>query len=207
MPEQTPAEFAKWLFAQKCEFVTSAVDVAGMPAAELPEIAFAGRSNVGKSSLINSLLGRKSLARTSRTPGRTQQINFFNLHNTLMVVDLPGYGYAQAPKKLVQNWTKLVSRYLKGRVPLKRVYLLIDSRHGLKEVDRETMKLLNNAAVSYQIVLTKADKIKPNVLQTCQTAIEKELEDNPAALPQVISTSSVKKHGMDELREAIAAII
>ena len=196
--------------------------VKGVPSMEhLPpegpaEVAFAGRSNVGKSSLINALTGKKGLARTSNTPGRTQELNFFVPDGysgamddlpPLAIIDMPGYGYAQAPKDLVDRWTELVFDYLRGRVTLRRVFVLIDSRHGIKKVDEESLTLLDKAAVSYQIVLTKTDKIKaagvPRVLAETQAKIAK----RPAAFPQVIATSSEKGQGMDDLRHAIAYAI
>ena len=176
-----------------------------LPPTTLPEIAFAGRSNVGKSSLVNALTGRSTLAKASNMPGRTRQLNFFNLADALMLVDLPGYGYAKAPKSEVRDWTNLVKDYLTGRPNLRRVLLLIDSRHGIKEVDLGIMKVLNVAAVSYQIVLTKTDKIKPaaleKMLETALLAIKK----HPAAHPEIIATSSEKKDGIERLRSELAA--
>ncbi len=198
---------AKWLFAQNCDFVTGAVDVEGLPTSDMTEIAFAGRSNVGKSSLLNALPSRKNLARTSNTPGRTQQINFFNLADKLMIVDLPGYGYAKAPKREVEHWKELINLYIKGRQILKRVYLLIDSRHGLKKADLDFMQVLNEAGVSYQIVLTKSDKVHATEVSKRKHNIELALKEQPAAYPEAIITSAVKKHGMDELRIAIANLL
>ncbi|MEO0543159.1 MAG: ribosome biogenesis GTP-binding protein YihA/YsxC [Pseudomonadota bacterium] len=177
-----------------------------------PEIAFAGRSNVGKSSLINALTGKNGLARTSNTPGRTQELNFFvpEGHSggmddlpPLAIVDMPGYGYAEAPKEKVDAWTELVMDYLRGRVTLKRVFLLIDSRHGIKANDKDVMKLLDSAAMSYQIVLTKTDKIKPPAVEKLITKTLQDIVKNPAAFPEVIATSSEKGRGMDDLRRAI----
>ena len=167
-------------------------------------MAFAGRSNVGKSSLINALTGRKGLARTSSTPGRTQMLNFFGAPDTdLTIVDMPGYGYAQAPKELVDAWTALVFAYLRGRPTLRRVFLLIDSRHGIKANDLEAMALLDKAAVIYQVVLTKSDKIKPGQLDRLMEETAKTLSKRPAAFPEILATSSEKGKGLDELRAEI----
>jgi len=177
-----------------------------------PEIAFAGRSNVGKSSLINALTGKNGLARTSNTPGRTQELNFFVPDGysgdmsdlpPLAIVDMPGYGYAEAPKEKVDAWTELVMDYLRGRVTLKRVFLLIDSRHGIKPNDKDVMKLLDSAAMSYQIVLTKTDKIKPPAVEKLLAKTLQDVGKNPAAFPEIIATSSEKGRGMDDLRRAI----
>ena len=174
-----------------------------LPPPDLPEIAFAGRSNVGKSSLINALTGRKSLARASNEPGRTRELNFFNLGGRLRIVDLPGYGFAKAPKPVVERWTRLTQDYLRGRVNLKRVLLLIDARHGLKAVDEGVMKALDEAAVSYQIVLTKADKLKPGEAAARAQATSDAIKRRPAAFPIVALTSSAKGDGVPELRAAI----
>jgi len=198
-------EAGRLLFARPWDFQTSVTDMANLPEAGGTEIAFAGRSNVGKSSLINALTGRKGLARTSSTPGRTQMLNFFTAPETpLTFVDMPGYGYAQAPKDLVDAWTKLVFSYLRGRPNLRRVFLLIDSRHGLKKNDLETMDLLDKAAVVYQVVLTKADKIKPPQLVKLEQDTLASLKKRIAAHPEIISTSSEKQKGLDELRAEIA---
>lgn len=197
-------EWGRWLFAQECKFLQGAPTLADIPEFVLPEVAFAGRSNVGKSSIVNSLTGRTTLARTSNTPGRTQHLNFFDLALRLILVDMPGYGYAEAPKKLVSQWTKLVKQYLQGRPTLRRVFLLIDSRHGLKANDLEVMDLLDKTAVSYQIVLTKADKLKEAELLKLINDITKSLTKHPAAYPKVIATSSVKQAGIVELRAAVA---
>ncbi|KZM47967.1 ribosome biogenesis GTP-binding protein YihA/YsxC [Labrenzia sp. OB1] len=194
-------EAGRLLFARPWEFLTSVTDMANLPEAADTEIAFAGRSNVGKSSLINALTGRKGLARTSSTPGRTQMLNFFVAPDTpLTIVDMPGYGYAQAPKDLVDAWTRLVFSYLRGRPNLRRVILLIDSRHGIKANDLETMALLDKAAVVYQVVLTKADKIKPPQLARLITETRALLAKRIAAHPEIIATSSEKNKGVDELR-------
>ena len=208
-PEQEAAariEAGRLLFAKECEFSVGTATLDRLPTADLPEVAFAGRSNVGKSSLINALTGRNSLARTSNTPGRTQQLNFFDLGHRIMLVDLPGYGYAQAPKDQVAGWNQLVNDYLRGRVVLKRCYVLIDSRHGLKDVDREVMTMLDKAAVTYQIVLTKADKIKPSALETVKNAVTAEVSRRPAAFPIILSTSSESGFGVPELRAVITEL-
>src|SRR4051812_14005813 len=204
---QGPEDFSRWLFAQDCDFVTGADKVESLPDPTLPEIAFAGRSNVGKSSLINALLGRKALARTSHTPGRTQQLNFFLLGERFYLVDMPGYGFAAVSKAKLKVFSDLIQDYLKGRVPLKRVFLLIDSRHGLKPPDLAVMELLDKAAVTYQIVLTKADKSTPSHLQELTASLTQILKKHPAAFPQVILTSSETKEGVSLLREVIADLV
>ncbi|MBF0248861.1 MAG: YihA family ribosome biogenesis GTP-binding protein [Alphaproteobacteria bacterium] len=203
-PEQL--ETGRKLFAGACTFLLGAAGLAQIPAAGLPEIAFAGRSNVGKSSLVNALTGRKALARTSHTPGRTQQINFFDLGGRLMMTDLPGYGYAEAPKDQVARWTRLIKAYLKGRAELRRVMVLVDSRHGLKDVDREILKMLDEAAVSYQVVLTKVDKIKAQQLERLLEETHGELARHVAAHPIIRCTSSAKKVGLEDLRAELAAL-
>lgn len=195
------------LFGAPTRFVTSVFHLKDLPEISLPEIAFAGRSNVGKSSLINAITNQHRLAKTSNTPGRTQCLNFFNQSDKFLLVDMPGYGYAQAPKKIVDGWQKLIKNYLLGRPTLKRVYVLIDSRHGLKENDLQVMKLLDECAVSYQIVLTKADKISYPVQQQCKEEITKSLIKHPAAYPEVLLTSSEKGMGIDEIRAEIAALV
>ncbi len=199
-------EKGRLLFAKPCEFVLGAATVDGIPAAELSEIAFAGRSNVGKSSLVNALTGRKTLARVSDTPGRTRQINFFRLDNRLMLADLPGYGFARASKSDSARWTELVFAYLRGRPNLRRAILLIDSRRGLLKNDIEAMELLDRAAVSYQLVLTKADKLKPNELDAVESRVAAESVRHGAAHPELIATSSVSGQGIPELRAELAAL-
>jgi GTP-binding protein len=197
-------EAGRRLFAQQVRFIAGAAEPSALPPDRLPEIAFAGRSNVGKSSLINALTGRRMLARISNTPGRTRQINFFDLHDRLMLVDLPGYGYADAPKTAIKSWTTLAQRYLQGRVALRRVCLLVDSRHGIKEVDLPLMEMLDAAGVSYQIVLTKADKAGAGELVSVLGGLTTELARHAAAHPEIHLTSAVKRTGIAELRASAA---
>lgn len=201
------SDYARWLFAQECTFVAGADKMEILPPPTLPEIAFAGRSNVGKSSLINALLNRKSLARISHTPGRTQQLNFFLLGKHFYIVDMPGYGYAAVSKAKIKVWSQLIQSYLKGRVPLKRVFLLIDSRHGFKVTDEAVMEELDKAAVSYQIVLTKADKSTPSEIEVLMETLTAKLKKHPAAFPIPLLTSSLNKEGLAPLRETIAELI
>lgn len=198
---------ANHTFAQECLFVLGASKEAHLPNTDLPEFAFAGRSNVGKSSLLNAVVGRKTLVKTSKTPGRTQEINFFELAKKIMLVDLPGYGYARVQKTKIQDWNVLINNYLKGRVQLKRVYFLVDSRHGLKPIDLKTMEMLDEAAVSYQIVLTKIDKIKQAEQDEILRQTEEQIKKRPAAFPKVIVTSSEKKWGLEDLRVSILSLI
>ena len=197
-------EAARVLFAQPATFMMGAVKMDGMPAPTLPEVAFAGRSNVGKSSLINGLVGQNHLARASNSPGRTREVNFFVLAEQLRLVDLPGYGFARVSKSVADKFQDLGRAYLRGRANLKRVYLLIDARHGLKSVDAEALDALDVAAVSYQIVLTKADKIKPAEVEATVAATMKAIAKRPAAFPKVLATSSEKGLGLPELRAEIA---
>lgn len=204
---QEQLKAAEKLFAGSCNFVLGVAKLEQLPLTEMPEVAFAGRSNVGKSSLINAVTGKKGLAKTSNTPGRTQQLNYFNLSDKIHLVDLPGYGYAEAPESTVKQWQKVIFAYLQGRVNLKRVFLLIDSRHGLKKVDREVMEMLDKAAVTYQIVLTKTDKISSAALSKLMAEIQDEISKHPAAYTKILSTSSEKKQGLDQLRAEIASLI
>ena len=204
--EAPDLESGRLLFTQNCDFLISAASFNQLPDTDLPEIAFAGRSNVGKSSLLNALTGRKNLARTSNTPGRTQQVNFFDLGGRVMLTDLPGYGYAKAAKSVVDQWTRLIKSYLRGRVQLRRVCLLIDSRHGLKDTDREAMALMDEAAVAYQIVLTKCDKIKAAELEKLFVKTDKEIAKHVAAHPEILVTSSFKSLGIEEMRAALATL-
>jgi GTP-binding protein len=208
MPEQDEAglEAGRLLFAKECNFIWGAADEPNLPEATLPEIAFAGRSNVGKSSLVNALTGRKTLARTSNTPGRTQQLNFFDLGGRLILVDLPGYGYAKESKGKVAAWTRLVKNYLRGRVTLRRILLLIDGRHGLKPNDIEIMDMLDRSAVPYQIVLTKIDKVKKAERDEVVTKTAAALKKHPAAHPEVVVTSSEDGIGIEELRASLATL-
>jgi len=203
--DQELAEGARKLFAGPIEFLKSAPELKFLPEIEAPEIAFAGRSNVGKSSLLNALTNRNGLARTSNTPGRTQELNFFDVGQPVQVrlVDMPGYGFAEAPKDLVKRWRFLVNDYLRGRAALKRALVLVDSRHGLKEVDREMMRMLDDAAVSYHLVLTKSDKVKPSALGALYEATMIEAAKHPAAHPAIFTTSSETGSGIAELRTAI----
>ena len=194
------------LFLGPCDFVAGAATEDAIPALGLPEVAFAGRSNVGKSSLLNALTHRKALARTSSHPGRTQQLNFFNLGDTMMLVDLPGYGYAKASKSKVKDWSKLTLRYLRGRVQLRRVCLLVDSRHDIKPIDVEYMGTFDEAAVSYTLVLTKCDKLGPTQLAARIAEYEALARKHPAAIGEVIATSSENGTGIEFLRATIAAL-
>jgi len=197
---------ARKLFAGACDFVWGTADINSLPPQGLPEIAFVGRSNVGKSSLINALTNRKTLARVSHTPGRTQQINFFNLADRLMLTDLPGYGYAKASKTMAAEWQKLIFAYLRGRSTLRRVSLLIDSRRGVMDLDEQVMKLLDEAAVSYGVVLTKIDELKPAQATAAVAAADAAARKHTAAFPQICATSSRTKEGLDPLKLQLAAL-
>ncbi|MDO8296464.1 MAG: ribosome biogenesis GTP-binding protein YihA/YsxC [Caulobacter sp.] len=203
--DEEEIEAARVLFAHPCAFMMGAVKMDGLPPADLPEVAFAGRSNVGKSSLINALVGQKYLARASNEPGRTREINFFLLDDRLRLVDLPGYGFARVSRTSKDKFQNLGRQYLRGRPNLKRVYLLIDARHGLKEPDTEALDALDTAAVSYQIVLTKADKIKPAEVEAVVTQTQAKIAKRPAAFPRVLATSSEKGAGIPILRAEIKA--
>ena len=200
------AEAARKLFSGPIDFLKSAPQLEHLPPPDVPEIAVAGRSNVGKSSLINALTNRSKLARASNTPGRTQELNIFDVGRDPLVfrlVDMPGYGFAEAPKDMVKRWRFLINDYLRGRQVLKRALVLVDSRHGLKPVDLDIMKMLDDAAVSYHLVLTKADKIKPTVLAETTDAVRSEARKHPAAHPLILATSSETGAGMAELRTAV----
>jgi GTP-binding protein len=206
--ERSPVEIeaARKLFAGPCEFVAGAASFESLIPISLPEIAFAGRSNVGKSSLVNALTGRRTLARTSSNPGHTRQINFFNLGDRLTLVDLPGYGFAQVSRSMKETWQDLASAFLRGRPTLKRVCLLIDSRHGVKDSDRETMKNLDSAAVSYQLILTKTDYLKPGAVARAVGMAEEVVRKHVGAHPIVLPTSSESGFGIPELRTEILAV-
>ena len=200
-------EQGRYLFSQECKFFHGTDTLRNLPQASLPEVAFVGRSNVGKSSLINAMTGRNSLARTSSTPGRTQQLNFFNLGDKIIIVDLPGYGYAKVSKAQVAKWTNTMKAFLRGRVPLRRICLLIDARRGLKDVDREMMDLMDSAAVVYQFVFTKVDKTSENELRQNISVTKEELKKRPAAFPVLIQTSAQAKTGLKELRASLAELV
>jgi GTP-binding protein len=204
--EEIDIEAGRRLFAQECRFVAGCDRDAALPPVGLPEIAFAGRSNVGKSSLVNALTGRTTLARVSHTPGRTQQLNFYDLGGRLGLVDMPGFGFARVAKTKIKDWTGLIERYLRGRPSLRRVCLLIDARHGAMAVDRGFMKRLDQAAVSYQVVLTKADKVKPPELARRLADLGAELAQHTAAHPLIITTSAHSGAGIPELRATLATL-
>jgi len=205
--EAEMAERARKLFSGRVDFLLSAPQLKFLPEPTVPEIAFCGRSNVGKSSLLNALTGRKAIARASVTPGRTQELNFFEVGEPTVfrLVDMPGYGFAKAPPKVVEKWRQLIRSYLRGRQVLHRTLVLVDSRHGVKPVDIEMMRMLDEAAVGYRVVMTKADKIKASELEATRLSVEAEARKHPAAYPLVHVTSSEKKMGIEELRAAVLA--
>ncbi len=205
-PDPIAAEKGRKLFAGRVDFLKGVVAMSGLPPADRVEVCFAGRSNVGKSSLINALTNRKGLARASNTPGRTQEINYFELGDERFLVDLPGYGYANAPLAVVEKWQALLKTYLAGRQTLRRAFVLIDARHGIKAVDEEIMQLLNTAAVTFQCVLTKTDKVKTKDLDKVLDQVRQKLAKHPAAFPELIATSSEKGTGIDILRTVIATL-
>lgn len=206
-PDAQAAEVGRLLFAGETEFLKGVVAMAGLPPADRIEVCFAGRSNVGKSSLINALTGRKGLARASNTPGRTQEINFFTVGTKHYLVDLPGYGYANAPVAIVAKWQKLLKQYLSGRQTLRRAFVLIDARHGIKTVDEEILSLMDSSALTFQIVLTKTDKIKTSEREAVLAQVRGALVKHPAAFPEIIVTSSEKGEGIATLRAVIAALV
>ena len=201
---------AKDLFSGDCSFLIGATRIDDLPVHDRVEVAFAGRSNVGKSSMLNAVIGRNNMARTSKEPGRTRELNFFLLggraDTKIVIADLPGYGYAKAPKDVVARWTRLIKQYLAGRPHLRRVFLLIDARHGIKANDQEILSLLDESAVSYQVVLTKADKVTRTELAKVSDAVSAALAKHPAAYPVVLVTSSLKGEGIDALRQALARL-
>lgn len=204
--ETVDPALVKKLFAGAATFVWGAQSIDGLPPQKLPEMAFAGRSNVGKSSLINALTGRKALARVSQTPGRTREINFFDLGGKLMLVDLPGYGYAKASKTLAAEWQDMIFAYLRGRAILKRVMLLIDARRGVMEVDNAVMELLDKSAVSYAVVLTKTDSLKPAELDAIRAKVAADAKTHTAAFPEIFATSAYKAAGLGEVQSHMAAL-
>jgi GTP-binding protein len=205
-PEETARETGRLMFAGPVDFVKGVVAMEGLPPADRLEVCFAGRSNVGKSSLINALTGRKSLARASNTPGRTQEINYFALGPSRYLVDLPGYGYAEAPKPVVEKWQRLLKSYLSGRQTLRRAFVLIDTRHGVKAVDEEILTLLDRSAVTFQAVLTKADKVSAAQREATILQVRGALAKHPAAYPELVVTSSEKGDGIETLRAIIATL-
>ncbi|MEM8578906.1 MAG: ribosome biogenesis GTP-binding protein YihA/YsxC [Pseudomonadota bacterium] len=205
-PEDAAREAGRLLFAGETDFVKGVVAMSGLPPADRLEVCFAGRSNVGKSSLINALTGRKGLARASNTPGRTQEINFFTAGTGHYLVDLPGYGYANAPLDVVKKWQALLKQYLSGRATLRRAFVLIDARHGMKAVDEEILSLLDSAAVTFQCVLTKTDKVKAKEREAVLAQVRGKLARHPAAFPELILTSSEKGDGIETLRAVIATL-
>jgi len=206
-PDDFTAEKGRKMFAGESEFVKGVVAMSGLPPADRMEVCFAGRSNVGKSTLINALTGTKALARASNTPGRTQEINYFTQGPEHYLVDLPGYGYANAPLPVVEKWQRLLKQYLSGRQTLRRAFVLIDCRHGVKKVDDEIMSLLDSSAVTFQCVLTKADKVKDKDREKILTQVREALSKHPAAFPEIVLTSSEKGDGISTLRSIIATLV
>ncbi|MBN2631005.1 MAG: YihA family ribosome biogenesis GTP-binding protein [Rhodobacteraceae bacterium] len=205
-PDDMTRERGRLLFAGPVDFVKGVVAMSGLPPADRLEVCFAGRSNVGKSSLINALTGRKTLARASNTPGRTQEINYFALGTDRYMVDLPGYGYAEAPVAIVEKWQALLRAYLAGRQTLRRAFVLIDTRHGVKAVDQEILTLLDRSAVTFQVVLTKADKVNQVTREDSIAQVQTALARHPAAYPEIVVTSSEKGDGIETLRAIIATL-
>ena len=206
-PDTQDSEKGRLLFARQTDFVKGVVSMSGLPPDDRLEVCFAGRSNVGKSTLINAVTGRKSLARASNTPGRTQEINFFTVADSHYLVDLPGYGYANAPLPVVEKWQRLLKQYLSGRQSLRRAFVLIDMRHGIKSVDEEILNLLDSSAVTFQCILTKADKVKEPARQATLAQVRTALSKHPAAFPELILTSSEKGWGIEALRATIASLV
>ena len=205
-PDDATREKGRLLFAGPVDFVKGVVAMEGLPPPDRAEVCFAGRSNVGKSSLINALTGRKNIARASNTPGRTQEINYFNLGAEHYLVDLPGYGFAEAPVAVVAKWQRLLKAYLAGRQTLRRAFVLIDTRHGIKAVDEEILTLLDRSAVTFQVVMTKADKVRPADREKVLAQVRATLQKHPAAYPEIVLTSSEKGDGIESLRAIVAGI-
>ena len=205
--DESKKELGRLLFSKETSFVKGVVDMQGLPNPDKIEVCFSGRSNVGKSSLINALTGRKGLARASNTPGRTQEINFFSIPENHYLVDLPGYGYADAPVKVVEQWQNLLKQYLAGRQSLRRAFVLVDGRHGVKKVDTEIMSMLDSSAVTFQVVLTKLDKVKEKDRENILEQVRSSLQNHPAAFPEIILTSSEKGWGIQTLRSVIAMLV
>ena len=205
--DESKKEQGRLLFSKETSFVKGVVDMQGLPNPDKIEVCFSGRSNVGKSSLINALTGRKGLARASNTPGRTQEINFFSIPKNHYLVDLPGYGYANAPIKVVEKWQNLLRQYLAGRQSLRRAFVLVDGRHGVKKVDEDIMSMLDSSAVTFQVILTKLDKVKEKDRDSILDQVRTSLQKHPAAFPEIILTSSEKGWGIQTLRSVIAMLV